>query len=145
MELKKIGLVYTFIALILSLVMGYAISVISPNISFLTMFSSLFLVLIIMKLVTLFFIKAYIVEKLISLNDEVKRFNFIKKENLPHKYEGSCTIGELAKNMFDFQNKALDSVKTLERDLEQKNDLIRENQYYIDHLEGTILTSKKED
>lgn len=144
MELKKIGLAYTFIALILSLGMGYSISVISPNIGFLTMFSSLFLVLLIMKLVTLFFIRNYIIEKILSLSDEVKRFNFTKKEQLPDKYEDSCTIAQLAKNIFEYQNMTLKTVKTLEHELELKNDLIRENQYYIEHLEGTILTSKKE-
>jgi hypothetical protein len=142
MELRKIGLLYTGIALVLASVMGYSISVVSPDIKFLTMFASLFLVLLLMKFVTLFLIKTFIVEKIVALKDEVKRFNFTKKEQLPHKYENSCLIGELAKNSFEFQNRSLETVQTLERELEQKNDMLRENQYYIEHLESAILKSK---
>lgn len=144
MELRKIGFYYSVTASILSLVMAYSISTISPNIGFLTMFSSLFLVLVLMKLVTLFLIKNYIIDKIQSLKDEVSRFNYTKVEKLPSKYEGSCNINMLANAIYEYQNKNLNLVQTLERDLEQQNDMLRENQYYIEHLESAILKNKKD-
>lgn len=145
MELKKIGIAYTLIAFVLSVVMGYSISIISPTIEFLTMFSSLFIVLIIMKLVILLLIKIYLVDKLHLLKDEIKRFNFIKAEQKPQEFECDCILGQLSDEIYEYQNKNLDILQTLERELEHKNDTLRENQYYIEHLESAILKSKKED
>lgn len=142
MEIKKLGLIYTGVSLILALVMAYSIATISATIEFLTMFASLFIVLIIMKLIILFFVKTFIIEKIVSLKDEIKRFNFTKAEKKPPKYDNSCTITQLAKEIYEYQNKSLHLMQTLERQLEEKNDLLRENQYYIEHLESAILKSK---
>jgi len=145
MEIKKLGLIYTAISLILSLVMAYSISTISATIEFVTMFSSLFIVLIIMKLIILFLVKHFIIEKIIALKNEIKQFNFTKVENKPNSYNNSCTIASLAKEIYDYQNKGLHLIQTLEHELEQKNDMLRENQYYIEHLESAILKNKTED
>lgn len=144
MNIKTIGLIYTLVGAMVAAFIGYAVAILTPSLNFLTIFATIFIAIVIMKLVVLLIIKQYIIDRIIWLKDEVKRFNASKMEKIPEKLDGDCHLGALAEAIFTCQNKNLHHIARLEKQLEEKNDLLRENQYYIEHLESAILKNKKD-
>ncbi|MGM0534178.1 MAG: hypothetical protein ACQERK_06775 [Campylobacterota bacterium] len=142
MQLRKFGTLYALIAFFVALALGYSVSIVSIEIEFVTIFITIFIALIVMQFVTMLLVKTYVLDKVLWLKDEVKRFNYTKVEKMPGQQFQNSIVASLADAIYAYQNKNLQKIQTLEKELEEKKDLLRENQYYIEHLESAILKNQ---